>query len=113
MYTFAVVHCGCTSHPCLSHLFEDYQLREHVFWALIFYFLIATDVVCVPKSPIAAHISFLRNISLGLLPIFQLSVYSVVIELHEFLIVLEFRLLPEVGFHILWAVFAPWTTSCV
>lgn len=52
-------------------------MREHALLVLIFYFLVVADVERLFVSPMTIHISFLRNISLGLLPLFQLSVCSV------------------------------------
>lgn len=71
-------------------------MREHALLVLIFYFLVVADVERLFVSPMTIHISFLRNISLGLLPLFQRSVCSVAMGLPKFLIVLEISLLSEV-----------------
>lgn len=69
--------------------------RAHLFCFNLF-FLMVSDVELLFIYPMAVHVSFLRNICLGLLPVSSCVCYAAT-ELNEFLIMLEISLLSEVG----------------
>ena len=71
-------------------IFEDSPRCERArLFVFIFYFLAATDAEPLSRPRWLFVFLFLRNTSLGCLPVFQPSFCSVATGLPEFLIVLE------------------------